>query len=122
MNEKIWLKLEQLNKIIRFVERINNKTMAKHSEDYYWTDEQRAWANNYMKELNKVLSDYESKKKQLLDARKEYISKQLLASRSFRKYGQDLQTAIAISINDEFRRKIEEQDNEFFSSNLKIEP
>jgi len=96
--------------------------MAKHSEDYYWTDEQRVWANNYMKELNEVISDYKSKKKQLLDARKEYISKQLLASRTFRNYGQDLQNSIINSINDEFSRKIEEQDSEFFLSHLKIEP
>ena len=96
--------------------------MARHSEDYYWTDEQRTWANNYLKELNEVLSDYESKKKQLLEARREYISKQLLASRTFRKYGQDLQTSIVNSINDEFRRKIEEQDDEFFCPKLKIEP
>lgn len=96
--------------------------MARHSEDYYWTDEQRAWANNYMKELNEAMSDYETKKKQLSDARREYIYKQLLASRTFRKYGQDLQTSIINSINDEFRRKIEEQDNEFFGSHLKIEP
>lgn len=94
----------------------------RHSEDYYWTDEQRAWANNYMKELNEVLSDYESKKKQLLDARKEYISKQLLASRTFRNYGQDLQNSIINSINNEFSRKFEEQDEEFFSPSLKIEP
>lgn len=96
--------------------------MAKHSEDYYWTDEQRAWANNYMKELNEVLSDYETKKKQLLDARREYVSRQLLASRTFRNYGQDLQTSIVNSINNEFSRKIEEQDEEFFSPSLKIEP
>jgi hypothetical protein len=96
--------------------------MARHSEDYYWTDEQRAWANNYMKELNEVLSDYETKKKQLSDARREYIYKQLLASRTFRKYGQDLQNSIINSINDEFSRKIEEQDSEFFWSHLKIEP
>lgn len=96
--------------------------MAKHSEDYYWTDEQRTWANNYLKELNEVLSDYESKKRELLEARREYIYKQLSASRTFRKYGQDLQTSIVNSINDEFRRKIEEQDNEFFYPHLKIEP
>ena len=96
--------------------------MARHSEDYYWTDEQRTWANNYLKELNEVLSGYESKKRELLEARREYISKQLLASRTFRKYGQDLQTSIINSINDEFRRKIEEQDDEFFSPRLKIEP
>ena len=96
--------------------------MARHSEDYYWTDEQRTWANNYLKELNEVLSDYESKKRELLEARREYIYKQLLASRTFRKYGQDLQTSIINSINDEFRRKIEEQDDEFFSPRLKIEP
>jgi hypothetical protein len=96
--------------------------MAGHSEDYYWTDEQRAWANNYMKELNEVLSDYETKKKQLSDARREYIYKQLLASRTFRNYGEDLQNSIINSINNEFSRKIEEQDNEFFSSHLKIEP
>jgi hypothetical protein len=96
--------------------------MARHSEDYYWTDEQRAWANNYMKELNEVLSDYETKKKQLSDARREYIYKQLLASRTFRNYGEDLQNSIINSINNEFSRKIEEQDNEFFSSHLKIEP
>ena len=96
--------------------------MAKHSEDYYWTDEQRAWANNYMKELNEVLSDYESKKKQLLDARREYVSRQLLASRTFRNYGQDLQNSIINSINNEFSRKIEEQDDEFFLPHLKIEP
>lgn len=96
--------------------------MARHSEDYYWTDEQRAWANNYMKELNEAMSDYETKKKQLSDARKEYISKQLLASRTFRNYGQDLQTSIVNSINDEFSRKIEEQDSEFFCPHLKIEP
>lgn len=29
MNEKIWLKLEQLKKIIKFVERINNKDMEE---------------------------------------------------------------------------------------------
>jgi hypothetical protein len=75
-----------------------------------------------MKELNEVISDYETKKKQLSDARREYIYKQLLASRTFRNYGKDLQNSIINSINDEFRRKIEEQDNEFFSSNLKIEP
>jgi hypothetical protein len=96
--------------------------MARHSEDYYWTKEQRDWVNNYMKELNKTLSDYESKKKQLLESRREYVFKQLLASRTFRKYGQDLQTSIVNSINDEFRRKIEEQDNEFFCTSLKIEP
>jgi len=96
--------------------------MARHSEDYYWTDEQRAWANNYMKELNEVLSDYESKKKQLLDARRKYVSKQLLASRTFRNYGQDLQNSIINSINNEFSRKIEEQDDEFFCPHLKIEP
>ena len=96
--------------------------MAKHSEDYYWTDEQRAWANNYMKELNEAMSDYETKKKQLSDARREYIYKQLLASRTFRKYGKDLQTSIVNSINDEFCRKIEEQDSEFFCPSLKIEP
>ena len=96
--------------------------MARHSEDYYWTDEQRDWANNYMKGLNEVLSDYETKKKQLLDARREYVSRQLLASRTFRNYGQDLQASIVNSINDEFRRKIEEQDDEFFCPSLKIEP
>ena len=96
--------------------------MAKHSEDYYWTDKQRTWVNNYMKELNEVLSDYETKKKQLLDARREYIHKQLLASRTFRNYGQDLQNSIINSINNEFSRKIEEQDEEFFSPSLKIEP
>ena len=96
--------------------------MARHSEDYYWTDEQRAWANNYMKGLNEVLSDYETKKKQLLDARREYVSRKLLASRTFRNYGQDLQNSIINSINDEFSRKIEEQDEEFFSPSLKIEP
>lgn len=96
--------------------------MARHSEDYYWTDEQRAWANNYMKELNEAMSDYETKKKQLSDARREYIYKQLLASRTFRNYGQDLRTSIVNSINDEFCRKIEEQDSEFFGSHLKIEP
>lgn len=96
--------------------------MARHSEDYYWTDEQRAWANNYMKELNEAMSDYETKKKQLSDARREYIYKQLLASRTFRNYGQDLQTSIVNSINDEFCRKIEEQDDEFFCPHLKIEP
>lgn len=96
--------------------------MARHSEDYYWTDEQRAWANNYMKELNEALSDYETKKKQLSDARREYVSRQLLASRTFRNYGQDLQTSIINSINNEFSRKIEEQDNEFFCPSLKIEP
>jgi hypothetical protein len=96
--------------------------MARHSEDYYWTDEQRAWANNYMKGLNEALSDYETKKKQLLDARREYVSRQLLASRTFRNYGQDLQNSIINSINNEFSRKIEEQDNEFFCSHLKIEP
>ena len=96
--------------------------MARHSEDYYWTDEQRAWANNYMKGLNEVLSDYETKKKQLLDARREYVSRQLLASRTFRNYGQDLKNSIINSINEEFRRKIEEQDSEFFLSHLKIEP
>jgi len=94
----------------------------RHSEDYYWTDEQRIWANNYLKEMNEVLSDYESKKKELLEARREYIYKQLLASRTFREYGKDLQTAIVNSINDEFRRKIEEQDEEFFRPSLKIEP
>ena len=96
--------------------------MARYSEDYYWTDEQRTWANNYMKGLNEVLSDYETKKKQLLDARREYVSRQLLASRTFRNYGQDLQNSIINSINNEFSRKIEEQDDEFFSSHLKIEP
>ena len=96
--------------------------MARHSEDYYWTDEQRAWANNYMKGLNEALSDYETKKKQLLDARREYVFKRLLSSRDFRNYGQDLQNSIINSINNEFRRKIEEQDDEFFSSHLKIEP
>ena len=96
--------------------------MARHSEDYYWTDEQRAWANNYMKELNEALSDYESKKKELDKTRREYIYKQLLASRTFRNYGQDLQNSIINSINDEFRRKIEEQDSEFFLPHLKIEP
>ena len=96
--------------------------MARHSEDYYWTDEQRAWANNYMKELNETMSDYETKKKQLSDARREYIHKQLLASRTFRNYGQDLQNSIINSINNEFSRKIEEQDEEFFSPSLKIEP
>jgi hypothetical protein len=96
--------------------------MARHSEDYYWTEEQRTWANNYMKELNEVLSDYETKKKQLLDARREYIFKRLLSSRDFRNYGQDLQNSIINSINNEFSRKIEEQDDEFFSSHLKIEP
>lgn len=96
--------------------------MARHSEDYYWTDEQRAWANNYMKELNEVLSGYESKKKELLEARREYIYKQLFASRTFRNYGQDLQNSIINSVNNEFSRKIDEQDNEFFSSHLKIEP
>ena len=35
--------------------------MARHSEYFYWTDEQRTWANNYLKELNEVLLDYESK-------------------------------------------------------------
>ena len=96
--------------------------MARHSEDYYWTYEQRTWANNYMKGLNEVLSDYETKKKQLLDARREYVSRQLLASRTFRNYGQDLQNSIINSINDEFSRKIEEQDSEFFCPSLKIEP
>lgn len=96
--------------------------MARHSEDYYWTDEQRAWVNNYMKELNEANSDYETKKKQLLDARREYVSRQLLASRTFRNYGQDLQNSIINSINNEFHRKIEEQDNEFFCPHLKIEP
>ena len=96
--------------------------MARHSEDYYWTDEQRAWANNYMKGLNEVLSDYETKKKQLLEARREYIYKKLLASRTFRKYGKDLQTSIVNSINDNFCSKIEEQDDEFFCPNFKIEP
>lgn len=96
--------------------------MARHSEDYYWTDEQRDWANNYMEGLNEALSDYETKKKQLLDARREYVSRQLLASRTFRNYGQDLQNSIINSINNEFSRKIEEQDSEFFSSHLKIEP
>ena len=96
--------------------------MARHSEDYYWTDEQRAWVNNYMKGLNEVLSDYETKKKQLLDARREYVSRQLLASRTFRNYGKDLQNAIIDSVNNEFCRKIEEQDNEFFCPHLKIEP
>ena len=96
--------------------------MARHQEDYYWTDEQRDWANNYMKGLNEALSDYETKKKQLLDARREYVSRQLFASRTFRNYGQDLQNSIINSINNEFSRKIEEQDDEFFSSHLKIEP
>jgi hypothetical protein len=96
--------------------------MARHSEDFYWTDEQRTWVNNYLKELNEVLSDYESKKKELLEARRKYISKQLLASRTFRNYGQDLQTSIVNSINDDFRRKIEEQDDEFFCPSLEIEP
>lgn len=96
--------------------------MAKHSEDYYWTDEQRAWVNNYIKGLNEALSDYETKKKQLLDARREYVSKHLFASRTFRNYGQDLQNTVINSINDNFCRKIEEQDKEFFSPNLKIEP
>ena len=100
----------------------NNKAMARHSEDYYWTDEQRIWANNYLKELNEVLSDYENKKKQLQDVRRECVFKYLLASRTFRKYGQDLQTSIVNSINDELRRKIEEKDEEFFDTNLKIEP
>jgi hypothetical protein len=75
-----------------------------------------------MKGLNEVLSDYETKKKQLLDARREYVSRQLLSSRTFRNYGQDLQNSIINSINNEFSRKIEEQDNEFFCPNLKIEP
>lgn len=35
--------------------------MARHSEDFYWTDEQKTLANNYLKELNEVLLDYESK-------------------------------------------------------------
>jgi hypothetical protein len=96
--------------------------MARHSEDYYWTKEQRTWANNYLKGLNEVLSDYESKKKELLEARRKYISKKLIASRTFRNYGEDLQNSIINSINNEFSRKIEEQDNEFFSSHLKIEP
>ena len=96
--------------------------MARHSEDFYWTDEQRAWANNYLKELNEVQSDYERKKRELLEARREYIYKQHLASRTFRKYGKDLQTAIVNSINDAFRRKIEEQEEEVFCPNLKIEP
>jgi predicted transcriptional regulator len=96
--------------------------MARHSEDFYWTDEQRTFANNYLKELNEVQSDYERKKRELLEARREYIYKQLLASRTFRKYGKDLQTSIVDSINDAFRRKIEEQDEEFFCTSLKIEP
>lgn len=96
--------------------------MARHSEDYYWTDEQRDWVNNYMKGLNETLSDYETKKKQLLDARREYVSRQLFASRTFRNYGKDLQNSIINSINNEFSRKIEEQDSEFFCSHIKIEP
>ena len=96
--------------------------MARHSEDYYWTDEQRTWANNYTKELNEVLSDYEREKRELIEARRQYVFKQLLASRTFREYGKDLQKSIVNSINDEFRRKIEEQDNEFFCPSLKIEP
>lgn len=75
-----------------------------------------------MKELNEALSDYETKKKQLLDARREYVFKRLSSSRDFRNYGKDLQNSIINSINNEFSRKIEEQDDEFFSSHLKIEP
>lgn len=94
----------------------------RHSEDYYWTDEQRAWANNYLQDLNETLSDYETKKKQLLEARKEYIYKQLLASKTFREYGKDLQKSIVNSINGVFSRKIKEQDDEFFRPSFRVEP
>lgn len=88
--------------------------MARHSEDYYWSDEQKKWAKSFINKLNVSCSDYERKKKELLIERKKYIQQTLFASRTFRGYSQDLQTGIINSINDEFSRKIEQLDNEFF--------
>ena len=96
--------------------------MAKHSRDYYWTNEQRAWVKDYVNEINEILKDYQAKIDELKEVRRKLVSKILMTSRRFRDYEPYVQNSVIDAINNSHFKRIEESDDKFIDNEYEIDP